>query len=615
MPGMPLALLILGGMALMASCQKEETDTLPEGAIMLTMEGYHADGSKTQVNGNSVAWVGGESVRINGNSYAVTVSDGKAYINGDGIASGALYGYYGASVTNGENTLAPTVTVPSEYSCTYDGNSTSTQIIALPMVAYSPSKGNSIKFRHVTSAIQVKLRKSMYPSYVRLDRVVISSSTHQLSGTVPVTLDADGNPTVAAQTTNTRNSVTVNVTDTPSIFTSDGIDGLYRTVQVPVLPISDGSITIEVFAHEDGYPECVYKYKRENISVSSLPRNAMASAGCIFQESEYTNIIDVSRHSSDEVRVTNGNIITGRLTGTSSTTAKFTVVEGATVTLCNAYINHQSSNTSACAGINCSGTCTLVLKGTNSVTGSSYYPGIYIASGSTLTIRGGGSLDATGTNNGAGIGGGANVDCGNINIESGTITASCGSSQSAGIGAGMNTTCGYITISGGTVTASGGGNNGAGIGAGSEQSGGTSQCGNITITGGTVTARGGSGGAGIGSAHAYSSNGNSICGDILISGGTVTAQGGSVRSAGIGTGLGEGNGTSQCGSITITDRVTSVTATRGGYNGNYAYSIIGKAANTGNCVCGAVTIGGATGFITTGNSGTNTYIYPAPQSK
>ena len=56
------------------------------------------------------------------------------------------------------------------------------------------------------------------------------------------------------------------------------------------------------------------------------------------------------------------------------------------------------------------------------------------------------------------------MDCGNIEIQGGVITAT-GSSYAAGIGGANSSSCGTITISGGTVTATGG-QYGAGIGSG-----------------------------------------------------------------------------------------------------------------------------------------------------
>lgn len=141
----------------------------------------------------------------------------------------------------------------------------------------------------------------------------------------------------------------------------------------------------------------------------------------------------------------------------------------------------------------------------------------------SVTISGSGSLDATGGEYGAGIGGGNDRVGRNITISGGTVEAT-GGRLGAGIGGGYSKPGVYITISGGTVKATGG-ENGAGIGGGFGGEGDT-----ITISGGTVKAIGVANGAGIGGGSERSGV------DITISGGTVEA--GSDSGAGIGQGSG-----------------------------------------------------------------------------
>ena len=172
-------------------------------------------------------------------------------------------------------------------------------------------------------------------------------------------------------------------------------------------------------------------------------------------------------------------------TGTISETV--TLSDGANITLNNATIT---------GGIVCEGSATITLVGTNSVTGATQKAGIQIGgSGTTLTIRGEGSLSATGGNQSAGIGLSriwnydSNVSSGDIVIEGGTITAT-GGNWGSGIGIGTvkntnndNSTSvqfGNITIKGGSVTAIGG-NSGDGIGKGYSYPGPTITIGTVTI--------------------------------------------------------------------------------------------------------------------------------------
>lgn len=221
------------------------------------------------------------------------------------------------------------------------------------------------------------------------------------------------------------------------------------------------------------------------------------------------------------------------LTGTLANNVKISIADGATVTLKNVNITNLGDNCDW-AGINCLGDATLVLEGTNTVCagrdggGWNNYPGIYIAPDKTLTIQGDGTLTAYSNDTkpyGAGIGGGYNIACGNIVINSGNITAT-GGGGAAGIGGG-NASCGNITINGGNITATGG-SCAAGIGGGDYAS-----CGNITISGGTVSATGGDLSAGIGGGR-----NNGVCGNITITSGvtSVTATKGSGASNSIGSG-------------------------------------------------------------------------------
>ena len=224
--------------------------------------------------------------------------------------------------------------------------------------------------------------------------------------------------------------------------------------------------------------------------------------------------------SAGSITAASGDIIWQ--SGDEATSNIITIGDGAKVRLHGVNISATGS-----AGIICSGTATLILDGTNSVTTTTeklpaILPG---GSGTTLTIQGSGSVNAKGGQFAAGIGTG---------------------SYSSGL-----YTCGNIVIESGTITATGG-EDGAGIGCGD-----CGVCDDIIISGGTVTANGGLYGAGIGSGDGYGFIYGSTCGNIIISGGTVTATGGS-RAAGIGSSY-KGTFTS----ITITDGISSINATAG----------------------------------------------------
>ena len=297
--------------------------------------------------------------------------------------------------------------------------------------------------------------------------------------------------------------------------------------------------------------------------------------------------------ATTELTLQDGDIVTS--TGGENTQLK--IAAGATVILMGV-TNTGITEAANIAGIECLGDATIILEGTNSVAGRENAPGIFIPKGSTLTIRGSGSLTATGGSTsqtgsgfvnigGAGIGGTMDISCGNIVIEGGTITAT-GTGHSAGIGSGDGGSCGDITITGGNITAQGSGW-AAGIGSGHAYQA-ANTCGDISISGSAkVTATGGAKAAGIGSGNGnnYSEGDDnftlyvSSCDAISITGGTIEATGGNLA-AGIGSGS-YGKFTS----ISITKDITRVTATR---SNNFWNAPIGKGYEDQGS--GAVTFGG-----------------------
>ena len=362
------------------------------------------------------------------------------------------------------------------------------------------------------------------------------------------------------------------------------------TLAIPTDVFIDGALTIEATVGDDTYAYTKAEGAKFNPGTYYQSTVSMAKVAT-----------DLSKLTGDYI-AQDGETLTGKLAGNY----KISIADGATVTLDGVTITGENSSDYKWAGITCLGDATIILKDGSENTVKGFYeryPGIYVpgddenpANNKTLTIKGEtkgtGSLNASSNGSGAGIGGGNSINCGNIEIQGGVITAT-GSSYAAGIGGANSSSCGTITISGGTVTATCGAN-AAGIGSG--------YCGNcvdIIITGGSVTATGGNEGAGIGSGYEGS------CGDITISGGTVTATGGQYAAA-----IGSGDEGS-CGNITITTGVTQVTATKVS-----GFETVGRG---GNGSCTNVTIGGTVYWNGSAyQNGGDTYLlkstifYPVP---
>lgn len=171
----------------------------------------------------------------------------------------------------------------------------------------------------------------------------------------------------------------------------------------------------------------------------------------------------------------------------------------------------------------------------------------------TLTAKGGYGEALHSSYGGAGIGGMARITSGikqvyvgNIIIEGGTINAA-GGYQAAGIGGTIGESGGNITITGGTVNATGG-YYAAGIGGGS-----IGNVDSITIGGGTVTATGGKDGAAIGVGYQSASAAGYVfsLGTISITGGAVTANG----NIGYGGFRNENNISGASGTVSVSENV------------------------------------------------------------
>ena len=107
-----------------------------------------------------------------------------------------------------------------------------------------------------------------------------------------------------------------------------------------------------------------------------------------------------------------------------------------------------------------------ITSGSVTATGGTSAPAIgWVEGGGSVTVSGG-TVNASGTSGGAGIGNGYNASTGvQVRVTAGTVTAT-GGSYAAGIGGGNGGTGGTVRIEGGAVAAMGGASGGAGIGGG-----------------------------------------------------------------------------------------------------------------------------------------------------
>ena len=264
---------------------------------------------------------------------------------------------------------------------------------------------------------------------------------------------------------------------------------------------------------------------------------------------------------SDNVGEFDGKTLTG------TTTNGIFISDNTTVNLTIEDLNiTKSQDISSCISVGYGATLNLTVKGDNTLKAAGWGGAgievmgqtkatLRITSGSTgtLTAKGGYGEALYGSYGGAGIGGMARITSnikrvyvGNIIIEGGTINA-VGGYQAAGIGGTIGESGGNITITGGTVNATGG-YYAAGIGGGS-----IGNVDSITISGGTVTATGGKDGAAIGVGYQSADAADYVfsLGTISITGGAVTANG----NIGYGGFRNEDNISGASGTVSVSENV------------------------------------------------------------
>ena len=566
--------LVLG----FTQCKKEQPTPQTQGVrITLNVNGGNSNsrvivdpnGNNGQYNYATVNFESGDVIYVGYNN---------AYVGTLTYSNGTFSGTVNISEIVGDEHLHFYFLGGVGFEPTVDGN-TATVVISdqtqkLPVISYSPSKE---VFTTTNTSYSAKLQ----------NKISIMKFNVTTPSTAPICI------------TGMNNKVTVDFTapsgtDNGFAYDKDG-EGVIKMQGVTTENTETWAIVLPQAALEAGGEGTVYTadnaYTGTRPAMNAIAMNTFINGGFALtvntEVAPAGNTVDLSNLTGN-YEAQDGDI----LSGTLANNVKISIAAEASVTLSNININENGNWIDGeYAGITCLGNATIILEGTNTVRAfNSKYPGVQAGpTGTTLTIEGSGTLNATGGSDGAaGIGSGMNASCGNITINGGTIVAT-GGPNGAGIGTGYtnaqgsgNISCGIITITGGTVTAYGG-ENAAGIGTGQSRHGTQirrNECGGVNISGGMVMATGGENGAGIGSGYGRGTRYNPIsyCGDINITGGTVVATGGS-NSAGIGTGNTYTFGNSNCGNITITPGVTSVTATKS----TGARDSIGRGKGKGTC--------------------------------
>ena len=503
-------MLLLACVALLGltQCKKDEplepTNDGNSTRITLNVDNGGNKGSRVNVSGADVAFTSGDKILVayDGKYVGTITHNGTNFSGNITITQNGdkpLYFYFLG------NKDAGTLTAGTTSSCTVN-ISDQTGYPTLPVISFSASDQNFNGSGSYTASLHNKASLMKFNVSTRANSpIYITGMNNQ------VTIDFS-----KAASDGDNNGFT---------YDKEG-NGIIMLKGGRGFPVEKWAIVLPQPELNAGHPGSTYaKNGSYTTFKGSRPKIHAIEANQYYHEGD--DVINLFVNTDTDI-VDLGDIIANKtikngetVIGTLAVDMQISIAAGATVTLCDVNINGSGTwSTGNYAGLNCLGDATIILADgtTNIVKGFNVdYPGIHVQSGSTLTIQGTGSLNASSNGYGAGIGGGYKgdntIDCGNIIISGGTVTAT-GGGYAAGIGSGGNgCSCGNITISGGIVTATGG-QYAAGIGSGFNES----SCGTITIqnTVTRVTAT-----KGDSAPNSIGAGGYGSCGTVTI-GGVIT---------------------------------------------------------------------------------------------
>ncbi len=415
--------------AALAACTTETLpETLPEPVVQTASGTYTLVVNATKGNDDTTkalsldgktlnaTWAAGEKVDV------YTVTDGAS------ITDPAVYTKVGTLTASADG-----VTTTLSGTVTFSGHPRLELWYGSPSWTYEGQKGTlediSDRFDYAMAALA--------PSKYSISGDVITPTASPISFTnlqaiVKFTLkDADDKPITASSLTLKRAGTRyfqLNHNASTSSISSDESFTVTRDVAaseffVAFHPIYGFDIRLETSSGG-----LSWFYERTNVKFDAGNYYEVS-----VKMSRQATTVDLSTLSRD-ITLIDGDVLTGTLDGTTQK-IKVSIEDGATVILSGAAINgvhYGGSEDTEClwAGLTCLGDATIVLADgtTNTVTNfNRNYPCIQAAEGKTLVIKGGaagtGKLIANHESFGAGIGGGYDINCGNIEIQGGDITA------------------------------------------------------------------------------------------------------------------------------------------------------------------------------------------------
>ena len=280
-----MATAMISGLLLFASCEKENENTanLPEGAMKIFAESSQNDNTKTTVDGIDVRWVENDEISVNGETKLVAFDEGVPYLLNVSNSSTNLCAGFPASIVTGYDAAlgTATVTTPTEYTYTVQGDK---QKLDIPMVAYTAQGAEAeLHFKHICSALDVKVSNNLGTAYL-VDSIIVTSSSAPLSATVTFNLTGD-EPTLRG-VDNMGYKIKMNCNGL-SVANSGN-----KTIQIPVLMnvTSASTVTVRIYgqpastvAFNNGKVDAAAKIVYTNSTEIQLLRKKVYTAPCTIK--------------------------------------------------------------------------------------------------------------------------------------------------------------------------------------------------------------------------------------------------------------------------------------------------------------------------------------------
>lgn len=272
--------LIVLAIASLTSCER---DTV---TMNLSIFDPRSNDAKTALDGLKVKWVNGDAIKINNQSYTISVAGGNATISGIESDDNGYYAFYPAEFAQSAVTNNFQVMMPETYTYTSDG-------VVCPLAGYS-ADGQTMVMKTICSLLAITLN----------DDVTVNSITVTATkGGQPVGLSGNSRLQIVSAsemhlTSGTNNKVTLNFGQPVNVNGE-------KTFYIPVPEIPSGTVlSFAINARPSGTPTV---YTQTKTTTQALSTGSIAHVGF--------NVLSMSHHVDASLEGTTVSAFTVSSTG------------------------------------------------------------------------------------------------------------------------------------------------------------------------------------------------------------------------------------------------------------------------------------------------------------